>query len=1391
MSEQVTAALADLIAQGAEFWVEGDRLRFRAPGGILSAGIRAYLSANKEQIIAALRERASKTKNILPLSWNQRSLWLTHQLAPDSAAYNTAFCARIGSEVQVQALRDAFQALVDRHAALRTLYTLQDDQPVQHVYGYREVAFTQVSVVDMDAADLQRLVADTYQQPFDLEHGPILRVHLFTRAANEHVLLLNVHHIALDGWSMWLLLDELGKWYAANAAGAALSLPRPGADYASFVEWQSEMLDGPQGEEHWKYWQRQLAGELPTLDLPTDYPHPLAPTYRGGIQNFVLDTQLTHKLKDLAKAEGTTLYTVLLAVYLLLLHRYSGQDEVLVGSPVFGRSQAEFADVVGDFINMLVLRSAYTDTLTFTAFLAGVRQTVLAAIEHQDFPFALLVERLNARSDAGRSPLFQVSFDVQRTRQSGELDPLFIPGADKTRVNLGGLLLELYDMPQQLGQFDLGLHIFEAAETLLGSWKYSSDLFHGATIQRINGHYKALLESVVADPQQQLAALSLLTEAERQQTLVAWNATERAYPQDLCVHQLFEQQAARTPGAPAVRFNNNQLTYEQLNARANQLAHYLRAQGVGAGAMVGVHVDRSFDMVVALLGVLKAGAAYVPMDPGFPRERLAYMIEDAGIALIITQAALEGELPPHQAAVLRLDTDWPAVSQLADHNLASEVKGDQLAYVIFTSGSTGRPKGVQVTHGGLTNFLLSMQAEPGLTADDVLLAVTTISFDIAALELYLPLISGAQVVILSRDAAWDGRLIAEALAKCGATVMQATPVTWQMLLESGWTGRPALKILCGGEALPASLAQRLLEQGHTLWNMYGPTETTIWSTVAQVESAAGIISIGRPIANTTVYVLDASLQPVPVGLTGTLYIGGAGVARGYIQRPDLTAERFIANPFGPGQIYNTGDIARWLPDGRLECLGRVDHQVKIRGFRIELGEIEAALENLPGVEKAVAIAREDTPNDKQLAAYVLAQDRAAGLDTNALREKLKSVLPAYMLPAAVMALDVFPLTPNGKIDRRALPQPRPSRAAARQVMAPQTATEAKLAELWRSLLGVETVSVSDNFFDLGGHSLQAVRLVAKIEEQTGCRLTPALLRFQTLRQLATALDAAAGTAAAPVADSVQLAEVDAPVDEREVPFFFGPDGALFGMYYPAQTAEPGAEGVVICSPWGQEYIRAHRACHQLGLRLAKAGVPALRFDYFGTGDSAGDDADCTLSRCLEDIARAAAELRALAGVSDVALVGLRLGGTLAALTDTARLRATRLVLWDPVVNGESYLAELAVWHQRNLWHYLGGIEKHTSHDALEVLGFAISDALRAELAETDLLRAEHKPAERILLVERELTEATGFLRARLAQQGAELDYRLIDGPQMWTENPDKALVPHQTLEAIVSWLRGV
>lgn len=861
------------------------------------------------------------------------------------------------------------------------------------------------------------------------------------------------------------------------------------------------------------YWKKQLAGAPPLLPLPTDRPRPPEQSFRGASLSFCISQEITTALSQLGGQEGVALSTTLLAAFNILLYRYAGTEDVIVGSPFVSRVNAE------NFVNAVPLRTDMSGNPTFPEFLGRVRKVALLAQAYQDVPYCLLVDEFCPQIDLSYSPLFQVTFVFEEN--------IPFQTIDRSRLTASPWVIENNE-----GKFDLTLFLKPTSAGLEGSWSYSTDLFDAETIERMNEHFQILLAGIVAHAQQPISALPLLPDKEKNLLLVEWNQTQTDESQDRCLHHLVTQQAEATPEKIAVSFEGQTLTYQELHQRSNQVAHYLQKRGVKPDDLVGICVERSLEMLVGLLGVLKAGGAYVPIDPNYPPDRVEYMIENSEAKLLLTQQQLVKNLPTKaakEALVICLDADWSLIAQESEETPIASVTPENMAYVIYTSGSTGKPKGVQVLHRGAVNFLNSMRQQPGICEADILLSVTTLSFDIAVLELYLPLTVGAQVVILSREAAMDGRKLLKTIAQSGITILQATPATWRLLLESGWEGQSPMKMLSGGEAMPKELAAQLLTKGTELWNMYGPTETTVWSTVYQIKDAQQRILIGKPIANTDIYILDPLLQPVPIGVAGELHIGGSGLARGYLQRDDLTTERFIPNPFRETErIYKTGDLARYLPDGNIECLGRLDFQVKIRGFRIELGEIESVLVKHPNVQQAVVIVREDFPGDKRLVSYIVAVNNQ-NPTIQELRSLLKEYVPEYMVPSIFVFLEALPLTPNGKVDRKALPVPEQSREAAiipvtqkaldlpahttqekpekpGKIAKPKDDLEVQLVNIWEEVLHASPISTTDNFFEMGGHSLLAISLIREIEKTYNKELPlPILFQSPTIQQLANTL----------------------------------------------------------------------------------------------------------------------------------------------------------------------------------------------------------------------------------------------------------------------------------------------
>ncbi|HEY8228433.1 MAG TPA: amino acid adenylation domain-containing protein, partial [Pyrinomonadaceae bacterium] len=879
---------------------------------------------------------------LAPISLSQERFWFLDQINPGDASSNLSRGIRINGDLNHGLLRRSLATIVHRHDSLRAtfatsqLYAGRDSRPVQLIAAYRAVEMPLIDLsnesLNQREARARELARHAAQLTFDLTLGPLLRATLLRLSNREHVLLLNVHRIVCDEPSLQIIVDELWACYSAFARGTVARLASLQIQYADYAAWQQKLIEEDSFTAELDFWRGNLEGAPAVIELPTDWPKPAVRTWHGKSICQKLNNELLQQLRALADCEHLSLGTVLLAALKVVLGRHSGQHDLVVGSVISNRDQPAAKHLVGPLSNLLVFRTSLAGDPTFRQLLSRVQATTHQAHEHRLVPLETLLKELPLERSLSHTPLFQVTFNLERAQcSSGEAV---------------GLKLEEFEFDADITSFDLTVDVFERPDHLSWQFRYSTDLFDHATIERLGGHVNSVLEAIAYDAEQRVSALPLLTQSERRQILEEWNETGAAYGKDCCLHEMFAEQAEKRAGEIAVVWGSEELSYGELNRRANQLAHYLKQRGVGPEVLVGVCVKRGWEMVVGILGILKAGGAYVPLDPGYPEERLRFMLEDAKARLLLTQERLLPQLPETAAEVVCLDRDWEEISKESEANAGAGVGPGNLAYVIYTSGSTGQPKGVAIDHRALTNFLLSVQQQPGLAADDVLLAVTTLSFDIAGLEIYLPLITGARVVIADAEVASDGIQLKQLIAESGATVMQATPATWQMLINAGWQGQAGLKVLCGGEALSRELANKLVAKGATVWNMYGPTETTVWSTIGLIDAGDEPISIGRPIANTQIYVLDEENQPVPVGIAGELHIGGNGVARGYLNRPELTAKVFLPDAFSRevgARLYKTGDLGRYLGDGRIEYLGRFDSQVKVRGYRIELGEIEAVL----------------------------------------------------------------------------------------------------------------------------------------------------------------------------------------------------------------------------------------------------------------------------------------------------------------------------------------------------------------------------------------------------------------------------------------------------------------
>ena len=1075
------------------------------------------------------------------LSFAQQRLWFLHHVDPDSPVYNIPGGAHLSGPLNVAALERSLNEIIRRHEILRTTYVTRDGGPVQFINPPTPVTLpvddlSGLSLVEREA-EVRRLIVEESSRPFDLARLPLLRTRLLRLGRQEHIILFTVHHIAADAWSLGILTEDLLAIYRAYIKGQPSPLPELSIQYADYAVWHRQRLEGEALEAQLNYWRDRLAGDQSVLRLPHDRPRPTVQTFKAKTISLSLPSSLSDALRELSRREGVTLFMTLLAAFKLFLHRYTGQHDIIVGTPKANRDNVETERLIGLFLNMLVLRTDVSGDPTFGELLARVRDVTLGAFRHQDVPFDMLVMALRPERNLSHMPLFQVAFGLQHL--SAPPEP--VENATLFFTPLAG---SSGSMP-----YDLNLNLVDTPQGLAGSLDYNSDILDADTAEQMVRHFQAILTCLAAEPNRRLSEVTVLTPTEEQEFLHEWNCTARDLGRVNTLHKLFEEQAARTPECVALTLEDENLTYAELNRQANRLAHYLRARGVNNETRVGLLMPRSFEMVVALLGILKTGAAYVPLDPEYPEERKAFILEDSGVTTLLTleqmwqRSALAGRTT--QLEVIALDAEWQAISREPETNPEGRATPDSLAYVIYTSGSTGTPKGVMVEHRAITNRIAWMLDAFDFNPDDCLLQKTTISFDASIWEFFVPLASGARVVLARPGGHRERDYLLDLVEREQVTIIQLVPSMLRVFLEGEQVQercRSLRYMFCGGEALPSRLATQLGQSiDAKLCNLYGPTEASIDATAFPVpleQSESGVVSIGSPIANVSMYVLDRGLRPVPVGVTGELFIGGAGLARGYLNRVDLTAERFVPNPFserGGERLYRTGDLGKWDRERRLHYLGRVDRQVKVRGFRIELGEVESALRAHPDVSDAAVLCEESegeaTPQG--LVAYVVFRPGAA-CGVGELHTFMSERLPGYMVPSAFVSLEALPLTNNGKLDHKALPRVEEMRAMADdRFVAPRTPLQEVLAGIWAEVLGVERVSVESNFFELGGHSLLALQVGTRVRKLFSVELTVRrMFESPTVTEMARAIEAEMRGSDGP---QVELAPV---THGREIPLSF-------------------------------------------------------------------------------------------------------------------------------------------------------------------------------------------------------------------------------------------------------------
>ena len=1107
---KIVEFLSYLNGLAIKLWLEDEKLKYQAPKGAITAEIKQAIKQKKPEIIAFLaagKTTVNKTDSsiipvsrdkVLPLSFAQQRLWFLHQLSPDSQSYNFLEAMSLKGRLDQVALEKSLTELLDRHEILRTTFPMVDGQPIQEIAAPSWVSLScedlQGLSSDEQMATFRELAIATATQAFDLAQGPLIQFSLVKLGTQDHILLLKMHHIIYDGWSLSVFFRELSELYHCFSQGLPSPLSPLSIQYADFAVWQRQWLTGDVLDKQLNYWREQLENAPLVLEIPTDHPRPPVQTVQGDGQSFWLEGDVRDKLKQLSHESGTTLFMTLLSAFFILLSRYSGQKDLIVGSPIANRNHPAIEPLMGFFANTLALRGELSGNPTFLELLERVKRTTLAAYAHQDLPFEMLVEKIQPERDLSRNPVIQVMFALQNTPQ--------------TDSSLSGLTIENMPLPIEVNaQFDIAVNFWEMKEGLEGAWVYNSDLFEAITITRMGNHFNNLIKEIIANPQTKINELSLLNPEEYYQLITEWNQTQTNYPHDRCIHRLFEKQVEINPEAIAVVFEEQSLTYQELNTQANQLAHHLIYLGVKPNDLVGICLERSLALIVGLLAILKAGGAYVPIDADYPLERLSFIFEDTKIQILLTQAQIAESLPPHQAQIVCLEKDWSKIEQNSQENPNHSVTADNLAYVIYTSGSTGIPKGVPIVHRSVNNLLFGVN-DIKLDARQRILQISSIAFDGSTFEIWGALLHGGRCILFPNSIP-SAQTLQQIIEKEGITIVGLTAALFNVIIdENPQTLLKIKQLLIGGEALSVNHIQKaLLSLPSTqIINCYGPTENTTFTSCYPIPRTIKVslesIPIGRPISNTKIYLLDEYLQPVPIGVVGELCIGGAGLAKGYLNRPELTAQKFIPNPFEEGsKLYKTGDLACYLPDGNIEYVGRIDHQVKIRGFRIELGEIEAVLSQHQDVKIACVIVREDTPGDKRLVAYIVPVTQVTP-NINQLRQFLKSKLPDYMIPSAFEILERLPLTTNGKVDHRALKAPTYTVDKDRFIK-PRNQLEFKLSQIWLNTLKIEQVGVRDNFFELGGHSLLAPYLMTQIKQEFGKELPlTTLFNHPTIEELA-------------------------------------------------------------------------------------------------------------------------------------------------------------------------------------------------------------------------------------------------------------------------------------------------
>lgn len=1351
----------------------------------------------------------------LELSFAQQRMWFLQQLEPDSIAYHLPSATRLRGSIDIVAMRRTFQRIAERHETLRTVFRETEGRATQSILPEAVVPLTVIDLsyiepAEAREAEVARHTSEAVSKPFDFAK-PLWRVTLLRLAVDDHVLVFVAHHAISDGWSMAVFVREFGAIYRAQLEAAPDGLPPLSIQYADYALWQRRQMTG-ELDRQLSYWRDKLAGAPPALDLPTDRPRPARATGRGARHVHRLDDRIVAAINELARSSGTTQSITLLAAFNVLLHRYTGQRDILIGSPVANRTRREVENLIGFFANTLIYRTDITGDPSFTELLTRVRNTALEAYSNQDLPFERLVNELKVERDLSLTPLFQVMFVLQ--------------DAKDVKLELPGVSLEMMPVGEVAAKFDITLTVSETSQGTFAEYVYSTDLFDNDSIARLAKRFEMLLGSIAADPAAPVAALNLMPDAERDMLRRMSTGPTRDYSLATPVHELISDRAQQWPEHVAAADEHGHLTYAELERRTAALALHLRGRGVDRGDRVAICVERSTELLVAVLGAIKAGAGYLPLDPGYPPKRLRMMLGDADPACVIAHAPtveVLASLRSAQSSAKVVDdlvmVDRPETWAVPDPRSMPQTEPagpDDPVYLLYTSGSTGNPKGVISHHRGIVNRILGMQESFQLQQDDVMLQKTPAGFDVSVWELLWPLLAGAKIVFARPEGHRDPHYLAETIVERRVTTMHFVPSMLRAFLEGvpqdvlARCGQSLRRVFSGGEALSFELKELFFERlpGVRLFNQYGPTEAAVDVTLHECRPGGTrrAVPIGKPVQNVQIHILDKHLQPLPPRLPGELHIGGVQVATGYLGRPELTAVHFISDPFDPsgrGRLYKTGDLARWAADGEIEFLGRLDHQVKIRGQRIEPGEVEQALMALTlseGRFRQVAVIAQTKggADDAHLVAYLVMDDAAARPAIEDVRDGLAAVLPEGWIPSHFMFIDALPIGPNGKLDRRMLPKPAEAaaadegdggwtgRSALREAyVAPRTPVESELAAVWRDVLKLPRIGVHDNFFALGGDSIISIQIIARARS-AGMEIKPRdMFQRQTIAELAEVVSAPAlrNVPAQPPVTHAPRSTVQ--------PLMFGPaDAPLYGCFH-APTGPSDGTAVLICQPVGYEFIRCHRCLRNLAQRLAAKNLPVLRFDYMGCGDSAGDAEDVSLEAWLTSVAAASKELRRRTEVRRLVVVGLRFGATLAAIAAAkGLLDADRLVLWQPFITGQSSLTVSQAAHERHTTWSAKEFGELPADVPPEQLGYRWSQQLMSDLQRLDLMQLPAAHSRRALIVDNAEERAFTDFARHLATGGSRVETAHVPDPGIWDAEPYLAAMPYASVERIISWISG-